>query len=70
MPSCADLRELMALPCKEWMSLESPNKSVKRASPRAQKPLCFVFFFLLLSEPYILHCLFDVKEQNTSGMDG
>lgn len=41
MTSCADLRELMALPCKECMSLEFPNKSVKRASPRAQKPLYF-----------------------------
>lgn len=63
LPSLADLRELMALPCKEWMCLELPNKSVKRASPHAQKPL--YFFSHVLSEPYILHCLFDVKEQNT-----
>lgn len=62
MPSCADLRELMALPCKEWMCLELPNKSVKRASPRAQN--FFFFFPHVSSEPCILHCLLDVKEQN------
>lgn len=67
MPSCADLRELMALPSREWMCLELPNKSVKRASPHAQKPL---YLFHVLTEPYILHCLFEVKEQNASALDG
>lgn len=47
--------------CKEWMCLERPNKSVRRASlvPKS-------LYIFSMSEPYILHCLLDVKEQNAS----